>query len=165
MTLSIHDYLLPQDGIDWSAVLRSWHWLLPREFTLWMVNRFAECIIVVADGSVHSLHVGEGELERLADSRDDFAERIDWENNANDWLMMPLVDELVAAGMTLGPGQCYGFKLPPIVGGSYGRENIAVKSIEDYLGGFGSIHKQLKDLPDGTEVVFKIINQDNDSES
>lgn len=98
---SIHDYLIDQAGIDWSAALQSWAWLVPVEFTLWIVNRIGDLFIVVADGSVHRLDTGGGTLAKVAQSRDDFAARIDEGDNANDWLAIPLVNRLVAAGMTL----------------------------------------------------------------
>jgi Domain of unknown function (DUF1851) len=68
-------------------------------------------------------------MERLADSRDDFATRIDVGDNANNWLMIPLVDQCVAAGLTLSQDQCYGYKIPPIevgqCGGRYAVENFS----------------------------------------
>lgn len=47
--MNIHDYLIEQDGIDWMTVFSDWRWLLPAEFTLWLVNRFAELVIVTPD--------------------------------------------------------------------------------------------------------------------
>jgi hypothetical protein len=54
------------------------------------------------------------------------------------------------------PGQCYGFKIPPVTGGEYTIENCAAISIPDYLGATGSIHDQLRDVPDGSKVVLKV---------
>lgn len=155
MAFSINDYLIEHQGIDWPTVLSNWSWLLPRELTLWMVNRFADLIVVLSDGSVWMLDVGVGSFNKLAESRDDFCERIDENENANDWLMIPLVDGLVHAGMRLGKGQCYGFKKPPLLGGEYEIENCGVLSISDYLVASGSIHEQLIDVPDGTRVVLR----------
>ena len=70
------------------------------------------------------LDVGAGAVERIAENRDHFADRIDVGDNANNWLMIPLVDQCVAAGLTLTENQCYGFKIPPILGGQYSVENF-----------------------------------------
>ena len=110
----ITDYLLDSEGIDWTRSLATWRWLLPAEFTVWLANRFAELFLVVPDGSLHMLEVGAGTLTKLAESRDDFCTKIDEGNNANEWLMIPMVDRMIAAGFTLESGQCYGFKIPPI---------------------------------------------------
>jgi hypothetical protein len=157
MPVSIHDYLLDQSAVDWPAVLEPWTWLLPDDFTLWLANRFCDLFIVTSDGSVHMLDVGAGTLSRLADNRDDFCSKIDEGDNANHWLMIPLVGQLVAAGIHLLPGQCYGFKIPPVIGGEYTIENCAAISIPDYLGSTGSIHDQLRGVPDGAHVRLRVI--------
>jgi hypothetical protein len=159
MPFSIHDYLVDQTGIDWKDALSSWSWLVPPKFTIWLVNRIADIFIVLPDGTVHMLDVGAGSLTKVAESRDEFSERIDEGENANDWLAIPLVDKLVAAGMSLQPGQCYAFKKLPILGGDYMVENFALLAIADWLGACGSIHEQLRDVPDGTQVVLKVINR------
>ena len=158
MSISINDYLIDQSVIDWSKALSSWSWLLPQEFTLWLVNRFADLFLVLPDGTVHMLDVGAGTLSRIANSRDDFCIKIDEADNANQWLMIPLVDSMVAAGVVLQPGQCYGFKTPPVLGGAYVVENIGSLAVWDYLGGCGSIHDQLRDLPNGSQVIIKVVN-------
>jgi len=158
MSLSVTDYLIDQSSVDWPRTLGSWSWLLPREFTLWIVNRFADLFLVIPDGSVYMLDTGAGTLNRVADGRDDFCSRIDEDDNASQWLMIPLVDHAVAAGMVLQPGQCYGFKLPPVLGGHYVVENVAVLPVWDYLSACGSIHAQLRDVPDGSQVVLDVIN-------
>jgi hypothetical protein len=159
VTISLADYLIDQSGIDWSKALESWGWLLPPEFTLWLVNRFADLFLVLPDGTVHMLDVGTGTLTKVAESRDDFCNKIDEEDNANQWLMIPLVDRMVAAGVVLQAGQCYGFKTPPVLGGDYSVENAGPLPVCDYLGGYGSIHEQLQDVPDGSRVVLKVGNK------
>jgi hypothetical protein len=158
-SLSIYDYVIEQDGIDWPSALSAWAWLLPQGFTLWLVNRFADLFVVVSDGTIHMLDVGAGTLTRVADSRYDFCVRIEEDNHANEWLAIPLVDKLAAAGMSLQPGQCYGFKTPPVLGGEYAVENCAVLPVGDYLGAYGSLHEQLRDLPDGAQVTFKFVSE------
>jgi len=159
VAIVVANYLLDQGGTDWPKVLASWSWLLPPKFTLWLVNRFADLFLVLPDGAVHMLDVGDGTLTKLANSRDDFGAKIDEADNANHWLMIPLVDVLVAAGVILRPGQCYGFKTPPVLGGDYTVENVVSLSLSDYLGAYGSVHEQLRDVPDGSHVVLKVVNK------
>lgn len=121
----IEDYMIDQDGIDWQTALSSWAWLVPSDFTIWLVSRFGDLFLVQSDGSVHMLDVGAGTLTRIAESRDDFCDKIDVGDNAAQWLMIPLVDRLVAAGMLLTSRQCYGFRQSPALGGDYSIENCA----------------------------------------
>jgi hypothetical protein len=102
------------------------------------------------------LDLGSGQLSRVADSRDQFAELLDINDNANNWLMIPLVDRLVAAGTTLGPNRCYGFKIPPVLGGSYDLENVATCDLAVYYSMLADIQRQIKNVPDGTRVKLVV---------
>ncbi|QDU55172.1 hypothetical protein Pan181_13580 [Aeoliella mucimassa] len=153
--LALRDYLIDQEDYDWSAMLSPWYGLVPEEFTLWMVNRFGDLIVVLGDGSIEMLDVSAGTRTRLAENRDEFGDRIDEEENANTWLMIPLVDACVQQGLLLEPGQCYSFTTPPILGGDYSVANTEVASIVDHYKLYGQLYQQLKDLPDGTQVSWR----------
>jgi hypothetical protein len=154
--MSVDDYLIDHTGFDWAQLLDDWRWLLPAMFTVWLVNRYGDLFMTTPDGCVHMLDVGAGTLTQVADNRDDFVIKIDEDNNANDWLMIPLVDRLVSAGMLLKPGECYSLVLPPIVGGDYTIENTAVRQIAELYAFNGSIHEQMRDVQDGEEVIFTV---------
>lgn len=153
--MTLNDYILDHGSVDWNESLQSWGWLLPERFTLWMANRFGDCFIVLDDGSIDMLDVSAGVVEKLASSRDEFAEKLDLGDNAALWLMIPLVDQLVAAGVTLTPNECYGFRKPIVIGGEYAVSNVAVMPIQQYLLGCGKLHDQLKDVADGEQVVLR----------
>ncbi len=153
--MQLSDYLLPLDGHDWASLLAPWGELLPSEFELWLVTRLGDVIVVLDDGSVQLLDTGRGAVETLAASREAFADRLDQGDNAAQWLAIPLVDALVEDGVTLAPGQCYGFVQPPILGGRYARENIRALPVEEVFGLRGEIFQQTKELPDGTRVRIR----------
>jgi hypothetical protein len=150
--MNVHDYLIEQEGTDWEAIMQSWHWLLPESFTVWLVTRFADLILLFEDGSVHLLRTDSGNLDALAESKDLFLEKVDIGTNAADWLSLPLVDECVTAGMVLGKDECYAYKVLPVLGGSYDISNIYKAGIDAYLRYLSDIYKQIHDLPDGTKV-------------
>jgi hypothetical protein len=127
--MNVQDYLINLSGFDWGHRLQGWEWLLPPEFAVWLMNRYGDLFLILPDGTVHMLDIGDGSLTKLAEDRSEFARRIDEEGNAEDWLMIPLVDHLVAAGVLLKPGECYSFLTPPILGGAYSVENTVVLPI------------------------------------
>jgi hypothetical protein len=153
--MDIHDYLIDQTGLDWPALLSEWHWLLPTEFQVWLLTRTGDLFIALPDSSIHMLDVGAGELRRVADSRDEFCNKVDEPGVADDWFMIPVVNQLVASRTELGGRQCYSFRQLPVFGGSYGAENRMVFPIREHFGGWGSIHRQMADLPDGSQVLIK----------
>lgn len=150
--MNISDYLIDQDGLEWGKLLAEWVPPLPPEFTVWMVNRFGDLIVLLEDGSLHYMDFSVNELRRIADSQDDFCIRIDQGDNADEWLMIPAVDACVAAGMQLEANQCYSFKIPAVLGGKYEIENIAPLDMEVNYSFLADIHRQIKDLPDGTKI-------------
>jgi hypothetical protein len=159
VAILIADYLIDHRAVDWPTVLTSWSGLVPRKSSLWLVNRFADLFLILPDGTVHMLDVGAGTLRQVADSRDAFHAKLDENDNANQWFMIPLVDRMVAAGLVLRPGQCYGFKMPPALGGDYRVENSGPLPVQDYLGARGSLHEQLRNEPDGARIVLHVINK------
>lgn len=150
--MNIADYLIDQRGHDWAELLAGWGSELPPGFTLWMVNRLGDLIMVMSDGSVFLLDVGAGSIRRLADSRDHFITLIAQVNHADEWLAIPLVDACVAAGMQLGPNQCYGFNVPPMLGGEYSVDNMEPTDLVVHYGILADVHRQTKDFPDGTPI-------------
>ena len=150
--MDISDYLIDQQGKDWAKLLSDWAWLVPNDFTVWIVNRFGDIVLVLDDGTVHFLDVGAGTLKQIAESREDFCVKVDADDNAENWFLISLVNECVEAGMVLGRDQCYTFKVAPVFGGQYGTQNIEVGDLEVNYSLLGQTHDQIKDLPDGATV-------------
>jgi hypothetical protein len=151
----ITDYIIDHQDFDWYNLLAYWAWILPEEFTIWLMNRYGDLFIVFEEGSIYMLDVGNGTLRKLAESRDDFCTKVSEDNNANNWLMIPLIDELRGLGKELLRGKCYSFVIPPALGGVYTVENTCVLSIAEHYGVYAVIHEQIKGLQEGTQVTLK----------
>ena len=156
--MNIQDYLLPQDGYDWAKLLESLGDELPKSFTVWLVNRFGDLFLVYDDNSVNFFDTSACTFSKIAASRDEFCSLIDLDENASNWLMIPQVDAAVRSGMHLSPGQCYNFKVPPCLGGSWDLANISVTDLEVHLSFSADIYRQIKDLPDGTKINIKVVD-------
>ena len=154
--MNVNDYLIDHSDFAWSDSLDDWRWLLALPVTVWLCNRFAELVLVMEDGTVSYLETSAGAMKKIATSRQDFITKLDEGNNANEWLMIPLVDRCFAAGKVLGPRQCYGFSTPPVLGGAYDLTNIEVTDLAVYLAVMGQIHRQIKDVPDGTKIQMVV---------
>ena len=153
--MNLQDYLIDQTGLDWQSLLEEWRWLLPSKFRVLLLTRTGDVFVVLPDDSVHLLDVGAGTLSQVAESQDEFTARIEDPAVANDWLMISIVDDLVASGVMLAVGQCYSFRQLPIVGGTYTAENRMAFSIREHFGAWGSVQRQISELPDGAEIIIK----------
>ena len=156
--MDVNTYLIDHSGIDWSLTLQEWDWVLPSTFDVWLLSRAGDLFITVADGSIQMLDVGGGALKCVASSKDDFVSMLDDAAMAESWLMTPVVDALVASGLHLQPNQCYSYRLLPILGGDYGAKGRVVLRIEEHFSWWGSVQRQVAELPDGAEVVLKRSN-------
>ncbi len=102
---SVHDYLVDHSAFDWPRLLTEWAWLLPPELTVWLMNRFGDLFLILEDGSVHMLDGRRGQSPRgWQRGARHSAARSSEGDSANEWLMIPLVDRVVAAGLGLEPG-------------------------------------------------------------
>ena len=70
--------------------------------------------------------------------------------------MIPVVEKLVASGRVLSPRQCYSYRILPVLGGSYKAEDRVLLPIREHLGAWGSLHRQIADLPDGSQVQIEV---------
>lgn len=122
--MNILDYLIAPEDKDWRKLLSFWTPPLPPQFNMWLVNRLGEVFAVAADQSVLYLDVGMGTCTTLAANQSQFAKLLETGNNADRLLRINLVNDCRKAGMTLEPFECYGFKLPPTLGGRYEVSNL-----------------------------------------
>jgi hypothetical protein len=122
--MQITDYLLAQSGTDWRMLLNDWIPPLPPRFNLWLVNLLGDVFVIGPDHAVLRLDVGSGDCVVVAHSREHFAQLLDDGAHANEWLRLELVDACRSAGMTLGRQECYGFRIPPALGGRYQVANL-----------------------------------------
>ena len=91
--MTLDDYLLPSAGLDMGRILSCWAPLIPDGATVWLANQFGEPFLVYEDGSVHHFDPEGGAVEQVAESRDDFISLLGQEDNANQWFLIPLVEE------------------------------------------------------------------------
>lgn len=138
--MSVHDYLIDHSKFNWLKLLAGWSGLLPKQFSVWLMNRFGDLYLLYPDGSIHRLDVGRGRLEKIAKDQDDFLAKLDDEANATLWLLIPLVNQLVASKRTLKPGECYGYKISPALGGGYALDNTITLPYAEHYATHARIH-------------------------
>jgi hypothetical protein len=122
--MNIDDYLLVTANKEWSWLLKDWVPPLPVSFNIWLVNRLGDAFVVDGSGAVLWLDVGAGICHEAARSREEFAQLLATGSNAERLLHLGLVDACRRARMQIGPSECYGFRIPPTLGGKYEVSNL-----------------------------------------
>ncbi len=67
--------------------------------------------------------------------------------------------DYIKAGVMLEEGQCFGYKIQLVAGGSLAVSNVYVATLAEYISFMGDFHHQIQDVPDGTTVHLKVINK------
>jgi hypothetical protein len=156
------DLIVPLTGVDPDRMLEFWRWLVPPSHQPLFATALGDLFLAAPDGRVLWLDVGSGELRPVAATDAEFQRSVtDLENNSL-WFGAVLVDKLRAAGKVLGPGECYSYWMVPILGGEYEPANFTIYPVERHFQVWGPIHEKLRDVPDGTEVMFEVVNRPED---
>lgn len=157
----MNDYILPPLERDWAALLEKWNWLLPESFGVWFANRFGDLFLILEDGGVAMLDINAGTLTRIAESQDDFSQKLAEGDNARVWLYTPLVDALNAAGTKSDDAdRVYAFGKPILLGGEIAAWNVQAGGLGETLGFTGDLAGQLRGVADGAEVGLKVRAED-----
>lgn len=149
-------YLLPVSRTDWPELLSDWRSLLPEGSTPWLLTKFGELFVVEHDEQVGMLQVSAFQYQVVAKDRTDYREWLDDPDKMSEWFLAPLVDRLESSGQSLDPEQCYSFIQPLGLGGALIIENVMRIPIREHFGAWGQVFRQIRDLPDGSQVQFEI---------
>ncbi|HXS67646.1 MAG TPA: T6SS immunity protein Tdi1 domain-containing protein [Candidatus Polarisedimenticolia bacterium] len=134
-------------------LLQDWRWLLGDSMQLLLVSAIGDMFLADAAGQVFWLDAGMGKLEKIAANVDEFQQLRQQRQNVDQWFIPLLIGDLIASGKRLSPGQCYGYKKPPILGGEIELSNFEPTDLSVHFSILGQIHRQVKDLPPGTKIT------------
>lgn len=131
--------------------LASWTWLDFKGNKPILVTAFGD-VFFQADEGIWFLDTTDGKLTPVCRSREELNAILSTEEGRDCYLFAPLVDQAASQGQGLGPGQCYDFKIPPILGGAMEYANMAAADFMVALDIRGQIHDQVRALPAGTRI-------------
>jgi hypothetical protein len=139
-----------------AAWLKFWSWLVPTDLQAICATRLGDAFLLDPHGSIWWLDVGGSKLE-LVGSQSDWESKLRQPKHLDHWSGRVLVEKLKAAGMALAPQQCYTYWTHPIMGGAYDAANFKVVPVQTHFDIWGPLLERVKDLPDGTNVTFKVV--------
>jgi hypothetical protein len=153
MNLTLNDLTVNFAHLKRDSILSDWHWLIGKNRLPILITSFGEPFVQdKKDYSIYFLSVNNAELTRVADTFEQFKERLNDDDFLTKYFPLNAVGELRLAGNVLGKNQVYSCKLPLILGGEFTPENIEICDMEVHFSILGQIHKQVKDLPEGTKI-------------
>jgi hypothetical protein len=135
----------------------AWSWLLPQPFQPVMVSTFGDVFFQQGTQAVYWLNTGTAEITQVAESRAEFTELLKGDAYV-EWFLPNLVQQLKEAGKILEPDHCYTYvTLPTFKEGKYEVANLNPVPAKDHFAVTGSMHRQLRGLPDGARVKISVV--------
>lgn len=139
--MSWQDYALEAPA----GVLSSWKWLLQdKSYSVHAMSPFGDLVLEDDRGRTYFLDLIRGELKTVDAIRE-------------EWFMPELAMTLQNAQVRLKKGQCYAFKIPPVLSGKIEPGNVEPMDAAVYHHVVAQIHEQVRNLPPGTPITgFKL---------
>lgn len=134
----------------------SWGWVGLDPVEVVGENDFGNLMIKDKDGKYWRLCPEDLSCKVVAQNRNELDALSHDQEFLHDWYMRNLATQ---AKEMLGPlteGRKYCLKIPGVLGGEYGGSNLATISLVELVRFSGHVAKEIKDLPDGAQVQFKI---------
>jgi hypothetical protein len=154
--IDIQSYTISTDGLSIDRIINPWLWLTNEDKTAIALTKCGDMLLKDPLGKLFFLDTGIGEMKLISENYLDFSNGTLGEEVYEELLMPKLIDELENANKKLAPGQVYAFYKLPLLGGTYEKDNVYPVNLYEHYSLTGEIHLQLKDLPDGSQVNFKI---------
>lgn len=139
-----------------AIIQKAWGWTGITPVQVIGDNDFGNLIIKDRDGYYWRLCPEDLYCKIIAHSRTELDQLSQNQEFLRDWYMTNLVQH---ARICLGPLQLgfkYCLKIPSLLGGEYGGDNIGVISLAGLISASGHVAQQIENLSDGTKVKFNI---------
>jgi hypothetical protein len=135
-----------------------WGWVGIDPVEVVAMNAFGNLLIRDTSGKIWRLCPEDLYCRVVAGNDVELGKLLQNADFAEDWEMRALVRR---AHDKLGPlteSRRYHLKIPAPLGGAYDADNMSVVPIEDIISFSGHVANQIKDLPDGAQVRFKVVD-------
>ena len=139
-------------------ITESWGWLGIECAHVLRLNKFGNVIFADRSGKYWRLCPEELQCELIAESATAYERLTHDPEFSSDWEMARLVELAETKHGTLPTGRCFCLKTPGILGGAYDLENIGTISIGELIRFSGHVACQIKNLPPGSKVQFKVVD-------
>ena len=158
--MSYRDYIATTSATG-DVLLADWRWCLASVHELWLVTTWGDAILRDRDdGSIHLLDTTSAELLSIARDAAAFEEALTSPATRDEWLRASLVDRQRRLGMSPRVDECFGFRIPPAVGGAFDAGNVEIQSIPVHFAITGQLLAELRAAKPGARLVGMTVDSE-----
>ncbi|MFE3229451.1 hypothetical protein [Nocardia sp. NPDC059228] len=136
--------------------LESWAWIGLEGKEPAFASLFGDIFFDSQDG-IWVLDLVEGALEWRWDDLEECRSELETAEGQEDWLWADLAQAAFERGLRPKRSEILDFAVPPKIGGELSVDNVHVMDFVTGVGMAGQIHQQLRHVPEGATVQFKMI--------
>jgi len=135
----------------------SWGWVGIEPVEVVGENDFGNLIVKDVDGKYWRLCPEDCYCKVIAASRAELDALSTDQEFLHDWYMTQLVSLANDQCGPLSEGRKYCLKIPVVLGGAYGGDNLATAPQVELVRFSGDIARQIEDLLDGAQIKLKVV--------
>lgn len=141
------DITIGRDEADFPRLLTQWwSWILHEPYRPILMTAFGDWFLMDEMGKAHLLDLLEGALTPVADSVADLNRLMQSADNRDQWFLPGFIISMQRAGVPRPAGQCYAYRIHPILGGELASSNLMLLDIEVWQAICSQIHQQVRDI-------------------
>ena len=152
MPITMNDLTINPKGIGMETLLSEWTWAMPEPLHPVLLTAMGDAFAQGESGAVYFVDMVEGNVRVVADDGESFQSLLRNNQFVTDHMFPSRIVQFRKAGMTLQPGQVYGHKQPLVLGGNDDIENVEATDASVHISIHGQVHRQVKELPNGTPI-------------
>ncbi len=152
MPITIDDLTINPAGIDLPSLLSDWEWAMPEPLRPVLLTAMGAIFAQGASGAVYFIDTAGGIVDVVAEDGATFESLLRDSRFVTNHMYPSRVVELRKAGKLLGPTEVYAHQRPLVLGGIDEIENLEPTFAAVAISLHGQIHRQVKDLPEGTPI-------------
>lgn len=158
MPITMNDLTISPKGVDFETLLSDWKWAMPEPLRPVLLTAMGDAFAQGESGAVYFVDMVEGSVRPVADDGEAFQALLRNSEFVTDHLFPSRIVELRNAAITLLPKQVYSHKQLLALGGADDIDNVEPTDVSVHVSIHGQVHRQIKDLPDGTPISEIKIN-------
>lgn len=139
-------------------IRESWGWIGLDPVEVVGENDFGNLIVRDSDGKYWHMSPENCSCQVVASNRQELGAISTDQEFLRDWYMNALIDLAREKCGPLPKGKKYCLKIPGLLGGEYGGDNLAISPLVELVRISGEIAKQTNDLPDGAKIKLKVVD-------
>jgi hypothetical protein len=137
---------------QYARALESWTWVDLAGKTPMFTSLFGDVFLSSPSGWWY-LDTLEGSLDLVWDSEAAMTAALAEDAGQDRYLLGALAVEAARRGLVLADDEVYALVPPPVLGGGFGVDSIAVYHFEVAVNLAGQVHEQVRHLPPGTRIT------------